>query len=114
MQIKIRVMEYQGVGIYQIQPSDGRLAYYVSDPIYGQVCKGDTVGDVVADITRNHAMGDRRIKVMEYRGVGIYQVSNDGQIYYVSDPVYGQAITGNTVGNVVAEITGKQAMGGRF
>ena len=52
-----------------------------------------------------------KTKVMTHEGVNIYQVNVRGQTFYKSDLVFGEAIAGRIIDEVVRKITAKHATG---
>jgi hypothetical protein len=58
------------------------------------------------------AAGDTRVLVKTHEGVNIYEVTEGGKKYYISDPIYDETVHADTVYDVALEITRKHAMVG--
>lgn len=110
--MKTKVLTHQGVNVYRVNVR-GQV-FYKSDLVYGEAVVGMTTDEVVKKITTKLAAGDTREKVLTYEGVGIYQVTEGGRKYFLSDPVLDETITGDTIDDVKLQITRKHAMVGGF
>jgi len=110
MTMKTKVLEHEGVNVYKVNVRGH--TFYKSDLLYGETIEGRTLEEVTRKITTKHAAGDTRERVTEHEGVAIYRVTEGGQSYFISDPIYDETITGKTVGEVALDITRKHAMVG--
>lgn len=112
LSIKTKVLTHEGVNVYKVNVRG--QTFYKSDFVYGEAIAAKTLDEVVKKITTKHAAGDTRVQVLVHEGVNIYQVTEGGKSYYISDPVYDETITGDTVAEVAHDITVKHAMVGGF
>lgn len=112
LSMKTKVLTHEGVNVYQVIVRG--QTFYKSDQVFGEAITGRTKDEVVRKITTKHAAGDTRVLVLTHEGVNIYQVSEGGQKYFLSDPVYDETITGDTIDEVTLQITRKHAMVGGF
>ena len=110
--MKTKVLTHEGVSVYRVNVR-GQV-FYKSDLVYGETVVGRTVDEVTKKITIKHAAGDTREKVLTYQGVSIYQVTEGGKKYFLSDPVYDETITSDQIDDVILQITRKHAMVGGF
>jgi hypothetical protein len=108
--MKEKVKTHEGVNIYRVM-TRGQV-FYKSDFIFGEAVAGRTVDEVAKKITSKLAAGDTRVLVKTHEGVNIYEVTEGGKKYYISDPVYDETIHADTVYDVALEITRKHAMVG--
>ncbi len=110
--MKTKVLTHEGVNIYKVNVR-GQV-FYKSDLVYGEAVVERTLDEVVKKITTKHAAGDTREKVLVHEGVTIYQVTEGGKKYYLSEPVYDETITADKIDDVILQITRKHAMVGGF
>jgi hypothetical protein len=110
VRMKEKVRIHEGVNIYRVMTRG--QTFYKSDFIFGEAVAGRTVDEVVSKITAKLAAGDTRVLVETHEGVNIYEVTGEGKKYYLSDPIYDEAIRADTVYEVALEITRKHAMVG--
>jgi hypothetical protein len=108
--MKEKVQTHEGVNIYRV--SVRGQTFYKSDLVYGEAIAARTLDEVARKITAKRAAGDTRVQVRTHEGVNIYQVTEGGRKYYISDPVQDETITGDTIEKVAHEITVKHAMVG--
>jgi hypothetical protein len=110
--MKTKAQEHEGVNIYRVNVRG--QTFFKSDLVYGEAIIGNTLDEVVKKITIKHTTGDTRVQVLTYEGVNIYRVSEGGETYFLSDPIYDETITGDTIDEVRLQITRKHAMVGGF
>ena len=110
--MKTKVLTHQGVNVYRVNVRG--QTFYKSDLVYGEAVVGMTTDEVVKKISGKQAAGDTRVLVLTHEGVNIYQVTDSGQKYYLSDPVLDETITADAIDDVVLQITRKHAMVGGF
>lgn len=110
--MKTKVLTHQGVNVYRVNVR-GQI-FYKSDLVYGEAVVGMTTDEVVKKVTSKLAAGDTRVHVLTHEGVNIYQVSDGGQKYFLSDPVLDETITADAIDDVILQITRKHAMVGGF
>jgi putative NIF3 family GTP cyclohydrolase 1 type 2 len=106
--MKTKVQTHEGVDIYQVNVR-GNI-FYKSGFVFGEAILGKTVDEVAKRITTKHALGDTRVQVETHEGVNIYQVTEGDRKYFISDPLYDETITGDTIYDVAHEITIKHAI----
>ena len=108
--MKTRVHSHEGVDIYRV---DARgETFYKTDPVFGEPLTGKTIDEVVKKIIAKRAQGDTRSIVQVHEGVNIYQVRDGGRTYFISDPIYDEIITGDTIYDVALGITRRHAIFG--
>ncbi|WP_231844915.1 hypothetical protein [Methanocella arvoryzae] len=110
--MKTKVLTHQGVNVYRVNVR-GQV-FYKSDLVYGEAVVGRTTDEVVKKISIKLAAGDTRVHVATHEGVKIYQVTEGGKSYFLSDPVMDETITADTIDEVALQITRKHAMVGGF
>jgi hypothetical protein len=108
--MKEKVRTHEGVNIYRVMTRG--QTFYKSDFIFGEAVAGRTVDEVAKKITDKLVAGDTRVHVQTHEGVNIYQITEGGRKYYISDPVYDETIRRDSVYDVALEITRKHAMVG--
>jgi uncharacterized protein YxjI len=108
--MKTRVASHEGLNIYRVDTRG--QSFFKSERIFGEDVAGRTIDEVKRQITAKLATGDTRVHVQTHEGVNIYQVTEGGKHYYISDPVMDETIRGDTVYQVALEITRKHAMVG--
>jgi hypothetical protein len=108
--MKTRVASHEGLNIYRVDTRG--QSFFKSERIFGEEVAGRTVDEVKRQITAKLAAGDTRVQVQTHEGVNIYQVTESGRNYYISDPVLDETIRGDTIYQVALEITRKHAMVG--
>ena len=108
--MKEKVRTHEGVNIYRVMTRG--QTFYKSDFIFGEAVAARTIDEVARKITAKLASGDTRVLVQTHEGVNIYEVTGEGKKYYLSDPIYDEAIRADTVYAVALEITRKHAMVG--
>jgi hypothetical protein len=108
--MKTRVGSHEGLNIYRVDTRG--QSFFKSERIFGEEVAGRTTDEVKRHITTKLAAGDTRIQIQTHEGVNIYQVTEGGKNYYISDPVLDETIRGDTIYQVALEITRKHAMVG--
>ncbi len=108
--MKTRVSSHEGLNIYRVDTRG--QTFFKSERIFGEEVAGRTVDDVKRQITAKLAAGDTRVQVETHEGVNIYQITEGGKQYYISDPVMDETIRRDTIYQVALEITRKHAMVG--
>ena len=108
--MKTKVRTHEGVDIYKVETRG--QTFYKSGLVYGEALAGRTLDEVVRKITAKHAAGDTREPVLAHEGVNVYRVREGERVYFISDPVQDEIITGKTIDEVVHQITVKHAMVG--
>ena len=110
--MKTKVQAHEGVTIYRVNVRG--QTFYKSDLVYGEAILGNTIDEVAKKITTKCVTGDTRVQALIYEGVNIYRVSEGSQTYFLSDRIYDETITGETIDDVKLQITRKHAMVGGF
>ncbi len=108
--MKTKVLTHEGVDIYKVETRG--QTFYKSDLVFGEVLAGRTADEVRQRIAAKRAAGDTRELVRTYENVKIYQVREGARVYFISEPVLDEVITGSTIDEVAHQITVKHAMVG--
>lgn len=108
--MKEKVQSHEGVNIYRVMVRGE--TYYKSDRVFGEDLDGKSVDEVARKISAKLTAGDTRTLVKTHETVNIYEVTEGGRKYYISDPVQDKTIRGDTIYEVELEITRKHAMVG--
>ena len=108
--MKTKVLTHEGVDVYKVETRG--QTFYKSGLVFGEALTGRTADEARQKITAKHAAGDTRELVRTYEDVEIYQVREGERVYFISEPVMDEVITGRTIDEVAHQITVKHAMVG--
>ena len=106
--MKTPVDTYSGINIYRVD-TRGQTSYK-SDPVFGEPLHGKTIDEVKKGIDEKKAAGDTRVEVAVHEGKKIYQVTVGGKAHFISEPIFGEVVVGETQLDVALGITRRHAI----
>ncbi|HTY90967.1 MAG TPA: hypothetical protein VMC84_07305 [Methanocella sp.] len=106
--MRTQVDTHGDVNIYRV---DARgQTFYKTDPVFGEPIHGKTVDEVKKSIDAKKAAGDTRAEVMVHEGKKIFRVTDGGKVHFISEPLFGEVIVGDTPHDVALGITRRHAI----
>jgi hypothetical protein len=106
--MRTHVDTYGDVNIYRVEVRG--QTFYKSDPVFGEPVHGKSVDEVKKSIDSKKAAGDTRAEVMVHEGIRIFEVLEGGKSHFISEPLHGEVIVGDSARDVALGITRRHAI----